>query len=825
MLGNATVTVECKNGYSDPGATAADVCDGNLDGAVQTTGTVNTEVPGVYTVRYNVRDASGNAATEITRTVTVRDSSAPTITRLGEATVLVECHTAYTDAGATAADACAGDLTEQIQVSGTVNVNTPGTYTLRYDVQDASGNAAVPRSRSVIVRDSTNPQITLTGSAEMTVECGNVFVEPGVTAADACSGDLTEQIVFTGAVNTQNPGAYTLRYSVQDAAGRTTQATRTVTVTDTRAPVVNLTGGNSVTISCGTIYIDAGATAVDACDGVLAATTEDTVDSYVPGDHILHFTAEDRAGNVGTANRVVHVSECAEGEGGAPNTLAQCLEQCEGAPWVDDDGDGLSACVETCLGFSDATADSDGNGIPDNVEARNMDNAEARTPCGDPDHDSLTNLEEYLLNSDPLDPDDPDRSYYISPQGEDVTAAGTLTRPWATINYALSRFMPPSPSQAPPLSPPSAARPVRLIVMPGVYQENILMLPYLRLVGQLDPCTETPEEPPVTILGWITGANPSALYNLAIEAVGDADVLLDIENVAMKVSGVAFRGTSRRAATGILINDGTPRRSVIEQCTFTSLAIGIDIWGAVPRVRRCLFEDISQAAILVRANPGVPVDPLGNQEDPETGWNTFKNSVNPGGPAVVNQRAGLELLMQKCDWDTNNPAVIANRVEGNVNTTAYLASGSGILAASLYCTVWNAANQNPILNASVELTPSNFFEITNNVGGVYAFPAIPSGAYTVLVTAPGYAENSQPTQVGSGQMVSVVVPLWAEMGEGEGPVEGGAEGEGGGEGEGEDDCGCNKNKLGTMPGYGDLFLAGLGLITLLVSSALYRREE
>ncbi len=830
LIGSATATVECKGSYSDPGVTAEDVCDGNLDGAVQTTGTVNTEVPGVYTLRYNVRDSAGNTATEVTRTVTVRDSAAPAITRLGDATVLVECHTAYTDAGATAADACAGDLTGQIQVSGTVDVNTPGTYTLRYDVQDVSGNAAVQRTRSVIVRDSTNPQITLTGNADMAIECGSVFTEPGVTAADACSGDLTSQIVFTGSVNPQNPGTYTLRYSVQDAAGRTAQATRAVTVADTTAPVVSLTGSSTVTIACGTIYVDAGATAVDACDGALAASTEDTVDSYVPGDHILHFTAEDQAGNVGAANRVVHVSACAEGEGDTEgeDTLARCVLQCVGTPRVDNDGDGLSACVEACLDFSDDAADSDGNGIPDNVEARNLDNLDARLFCGDPDHDSLTNLEEYLLNSGPLNPNDPGRSYYVSPQGEDVEAAGTLTRPWATINYALSRFMPPSPAQAPPLSPPSAASPVRLILMPGVYREDIQMLPYQSLVGQIEPCTPAPEVPAVKIQGWITGANPSALHNLEIEAVGDADVLLDIEDVVMKVVDVTFRGTALRAATGILIDDGTPRRSVIERCTFTSLAIGIDIWGAIPRVRRCLFEDISQAAILVRANPEIPLHPVGNQEDPETGWNIFKNTVNPGGPAVINQRAGLELLMQKCDWDTNNPEEIANRVEGSVDTTAYLAAGSGILAASLYCTVWNAANQNPILNASVQLTPSNFFEITDNVGGVYAFPAIPSGAYTVVVTAPGYEENSQTAQVGSGQTTSVVVALWAE-----GPAEGGEEGEGveegsvegGGEGEGEDDCGCNKNKLGSMPGYGDLFLAGLGLITLLVSSALYRREE
>mgnify|MGYP000084289117 FL=1 len=35
------------------------------------TGNVNTAVAGTYTVRYNVTDSAGNAATEVTRTVTV----------------------------------------------------------------------------------------------------------------------------------------------------------------------------------------------------------------------------------------------------------------------------------------------------------------------------------------------------------------------------------------------------------------------------------------------------------------------------------------------------------------------------------------------------------------------------------------------------------------------------------------------------------------------------------------------------------------------------------------------------------------------------------
>jgi hypothetical protein len=104
---------------------------------------VNTAVLGAYTVTYNVSDASANAAVQVTRTVNVIDTTIPVITRLGSASVTVECGTSYTDAGATATDSCAGNLTASIVTVNPVNVNAAGTYTVTYNVSDASANAAV----------------------------------------------------------------------------------------------------------------------------------------------------------------------------------------------------------------------------------------------------------------------------------------------------------------------------------------------------------------------------------------------------------------------------------------------------------------------------------------------------------------------------------------------------------------------------------------------------------------------------------------------------------------------------------------------------------
>jgi hypothetical protein len=66
------VTVTVGDPYTDAGATAADTLDGDLTAKIVTTNPVDTAVIGNYTVAYNVKDSSGNAAAPVTRTVRVQ---------------------------------------------------------------------------------------------------------------------------------------------------------------------------------------------------------------------------------------------------------------------------------------------------------------------------------------------------------------------------------------------------------------------------------------------------------------------------------------------------------------------------------------------------------------------------------------------------------------------------------------------------------------------------------------------------------------------------------------------------------------------------------
>lgn len=77
LNGSASVSVNWGATYSDAGATATDNVDTVV--TVSTSGSVNTAKPGVYTLTYNAADVANNAATPVTRTVTVTIPNAATV--------------------------------------------------------------------------------------------------------------------------------------------------------------------------------------------------------------------------------------------------------------------------------------------------------------------------------------------------------------------------------------------------------------------------------------------------------------------------------------------------------------------------------------------------------------------------------------------------------------------------------------------------------------------------------------------------------------------------------------------------------------------------
>ena len=89
----------------------------------------------------------------------------PVITLNGDAVIEIYMGSTFVDPGATAYDEEDGDITNSIQVSGSVDTNTHGTYVLAYNVTDSDGNSATVVVRTINVVDNFNPSLALTISA------------------------------------------------------------------------------------------------------------------------------------------------------------------------------------------------------------------------------------------------------------------------------------------------------------------------------------------------------------------------------------------------------------------------------------------------------------------------------------------------------------------------------------------------------------------------------------------------------------------------------------------------------------------------------------
>lgn len=96
--------------------------------------------------------------------------------------------------------------------------------------------------------DTTPPVITLKGNSSMPIPLNTATSDPGATASDDKDGDLTSKITSTWSStnpNVNKKGTYTITYTVNDAAGNTTTATRTVNVVNDAEAFVG-TYANSV---------------------------------------------------------------------------------------------------------------------------------------------------------------------------------------------------------------------------------------------------------------------------------------------------------------------------------------------------------------------------------------------------------------------------------------------------------------------------------------------------------------------------------------------------------------------------------------------------
>ncbi|MBO6517784.1 MAG: DUF5011 domain-containing protein [Bacteroidia bacterium] len=248
--------------------------------------------------------------------ILANDNTIPYITLIGNDTIKVEVDSPYVDPGAIAMDPTEGNISWRLDTTSDVDANAPGIYYVTYRVSDASGNMAPPARRVVyVVVDQSAPELKLIGANPQYLEViKDKYVEQGWTANDKTDGDLTTAVQVSGSVNTFKIGSYILTYTVQDAQGNVTTATREVIVRDQSFPtiknddIVVENGRNVVKVQIQSVFVDRTIPADNYNDGTFGplfdytispanAQGEAEVDTRIKGTTTVTYTVTDETGN------------------------------------------------------------------------------------------------------------------------------------------------------------------------------------------------------------------------------------------------------------------------------------------------------------------------------------------------------------------------------------------------------------------------------------------------------------------------------------------------------------------------------------------------
>eukprot|EP00049_Salpingoeca_infusionum_P016125 m.325275 g.325275 ORF g.325275 m.325275 type:complete len:1708 (-) comp16014_c0_seq22:364-5487(-) len=232
----------------------------------------------------------------------------------------------------------------------TVDPRAPHNSVYEYNVtaSDRYGNSRTT-SRTITVRDTEAPEITVLGEPQMYMEygTGSLFVDPGVRAYDTHAGDVTAHVCVSVRIyNTvslssdpfnmtarslKSPQSvsyfgmstfaplftlYEVTYTAYDTAGHSSTAQRLVVLRDSQPPLLNVTAEFSE-IVFGTSLPVVDVVAIDTHDRDLSHLVEATVDvtainTWQAGTVVIDFRVEDISGNPATAQLTLTVDGWSE---------------------------------------------------------------------------------------------------------------------------------------------------------------------------------------------------------------------------------------------------------------------------------------------------------------------------------------------------------------------------------------------------------------------------------------------------------------------------------------------------------------------------------
>jgi len=232
-------------------------------------------------------------------TLSVYIASIPSLKLNGDENQVIGLNEEYKESFATAKNLF-GNTDYKIKTEGKVDTEKTGKYKIKYTYKNHLIKKSITRTVEVV--DKESPVITLTGGNEVLVCPGKEYEELGYSASDNLDGDLTNKVDI---IKTND----LIKYEVKDSFKNKTVVERKIKYEDKEAPVITLSGNESISIPLGQAYKEPGYTVSDNCDGDLTSNVEVTnnVNSNKIGNYEVAYKVKDKAGNETTKIRKIRV--------------------------------------------------------------------------------------------------------------------------------------------------------------------------------------------------------------------------------------------------------------------------------------------------------------------------------------------------------------------------------------------------------------------------------------------------------------------------------------------------------------------------------------
>ena len=360
LSGFTDMTLDYGQTYKESGYSAIDCKNVNLTAAVKITNNVDIWKAGMYTVSYDVSDVTGLSA-KVNRTVTVLPEpvvvippTAPKITINGSNPIILHLTsgTPYKEQSAKAVDYDGKDISNLVKVTGSVNRNVAGTYTLTYSVTSPDSGLTATTTRNVRIvapteKKDPRTKYGLNGQAKQGAKVTHTgivspdigFMDLQVSSIDKNMTIIVELVdtatkksvvkdTFTAAGTKQyriDQGKYELAVTIDKANGNSKYeinllmpetapvmffAEDEVPLTFIAPPKVAPIGSNPIILHLGgTPYMEQGARALDFNDMNISDRVEiiGEPDTSVAGTYIINYKVVNDLGLEGYATREVRI--------------------------------------------------------------------------------------------------------------------------------------------------------------------------------------------------------------------------------------------------------------------------------------------------------------------------------------------------------------------------------------------------------------------------------------------------------------------------------------------------------------------------------------